>query len=120
MSPLVAQGRGMNDFRIWNFPQVSPYPDHAFHQRVHIGHLGIVIQDVLQSFQSAALNAHFLRMRQNIVVMHLSQRKGKAMPQMDMQFRTARKAGHIPASDDFTLGDLHPIRALAANAAGQY
>ena len=110
----------MNDFRIRNFRQVSPYPEHTFHQRIHIGHFGIVIQDVLQSFQSAALNAHFLCMRQNIVVMHLSQREGKAMPQMDMQFRTARKAGRIPASDDFTLGDLNPIRALAFNAACQH
>lgn len=120
MPALVAQRSGMNDLRIRNFRQVTPHPDRVFQQRVHIVHLGVVIQDVLQSFQSAALNAHFLRVRQNVIVMHLTQRKGKAMPQMAVQLRASCKAGRIPASDCLTLGDLNPVRMLASSAACQH
>lgn len=77
MPPLVALRRSMHDLGIGQIRQVFPSHEDGGKQRVHILHLAIVVQDLMQSFQSAALDAQLLGMRQYRMFRCLPERKGK-------------------------------------------
>ena len=65
---FVTNGGSMYNFRIRNFCQFAPSLQDEFQHGIYVSHLGIAIHDILQSLQTATLNAHFLGVRQRCIV----------------------------------------------------
>ena len=65
----------MDDLGVGKVGQITPAPQGIIEEPVHIGDLGVAIEGMLQSLEAAALDAHFLPVRQRGIDPRLAQRK---------------------------------------------
>lgn len=107
MAPLVTLRRRMNHIGIRDIRQRSPVRNRRSQQRVNISHFGTAIQNVLQPPQTAALDAHFLRVRHCRIAARASQCKRKSAAQLCVQFVAALLTAGTQTPRNFTLGNLY-------------
>lgn len=109
----------MDDLGVGKVGQITPAPQGIIEEPVHIGDLGVAIEGVLQSLEAAALDAHFLPVRQRGIDPRLAQRKHETLQQPVMELVAARVACQVPAADQLAFGDLYPVCARAGGKALQ-
>ena len=97
----------------------APSPQDIFQQLVHVSDFRAAIQHPLQSLETAALDAHFLGMRQRPIIPQRPQSERKTPAQMGMKLVTSGMTTRFPAADNFTLRNLEPFRPEASRAGMQ-
>jgi len=119
LSSLVMLACGMHDSGEINITQTPRALQNTVEQGIDILDFGVCRQHRPHPAQAAALDTHFLRVRQRHLIVQHPHRKTEVVAQMPVQFLAAQMTGGIAAHHDFTFGNLHPIGTGAGYAGTQ-